>query len=317
MQYFCFPIISVNVLDLEDLDEPEFSPREAKNTSTPKPGSKKTLTSKQQPNSSSKINSAKNQGEKEKKIKDKKHPSVETEDNDNDLFAKMGLQTVEDLLIDNKIEFTDTDIGTDIEREDDDDEDYPYNNIRRTPSPLRSILSPSPKPEKTPRSGRTPRVRYSLDEVTEIRSRSPSPEVISTASPSKTASVIHTGDEYDDDFESVIKTDDPSETEESVISERLTTARKSFRRNWSSRSESEFNYSDDFMSATESRWASKRREYSLSQRSVDTADSEYSGVYSDTFSEMSESRTDNRRRSKGKRTRYDIQNTFASFRQLL
>lgn len=208
------------------------------------------------------------------------------------------------MLGDNKLDLTDTDIGTDIEREDyayEDDFDETRENNQRSPSPLRGILSPSPKPEKTPRSGRTPRVRYSLEEVTEVRSRSPSPELVSSAPVSRVASMVYS-EGFEEDSESVVQTEDPSETEGSVISERIGEISRNVsgsRRHFStsrSRSDSEY-YSDDFMSATESRWASKRKENALSSRSMESMDSEYS-MYSDTFSEFSESRSEIRSKAR-------------------
>ena len=252
------------MLDLDALEPVELSPPDHK------PASKSKEKTKSSKSKDFKKKESKSSGKSKTAANKQKSGSIESDN----VFAEMGLYTVDDLLG----RQSDSDhIGTDIE------EDVSFGD--RSPSPLRSILSPSPKLERTPRSSRT-RVHYSLDDLTDARS--PSPEIISTARLSKSASVVYTDDFHPDaSLRSDIHTGDVSEIDS--VSEHLGHSQSSHTRTRTNRrSESEY-YSDDFISATESRWSAKRREYALSHS--ESVDSEYS-VYSDTFSEMSESRTD-------------------------
>ena len=207
--------------------------------------------------------------EEKKQPSQKKKPSKKTEvkkskkKNDNDIFSAMGLQTIDDLGV--------TDSGDDVEikmaeseREYESDFDPVTYSEGRTPSPLRSILSPTPR--STPRSGRgRGRVHYSLEEVTEVRSRSPSPEVISTARGSIT-SIVYTEDFDDDDSASEIVTASRGSVDDSQTDTSYHHPRR--RRHYSNE------YSDDFTSASESRG----RHYSRSS----SVDSE-TGSYTESF----------------------------------
>ena len=206
---------------------------------------------------------SKSSSSKKKSKQLKKQAALKQEPSDEDFFANLGLQTVDDLLGGNVRSLDDgSEIASDIEEQDSRDD--------RSPSPLRSILSPSPKPDKTPRSSRS-RVHYSLEEITEVRSRSPSPEVIDTARQSS----------YADDFEQdsvrseSIRTEQPTSDVDS-ISERLLSGKASTRRRL---------YSDDFRSSTESKWSSTRRDL----RRSESIESNYSDTFSD---DVSDSRVD-------------------------
>ena len=165
-----------------------------------------------------------------------------------DLMADFGLQTVDDLLDRAKSVDDASEIATDIEDEDD-----------RSPSPLRSILAKSPQlVDKTPRSSRS-RVHYSLEEVTEVRSRSPSPQPISTARASKSEAY---SDDFDAESESI-------QTETALDSLPVRRRRRRL-------------YSDDFVSATESKWSSVRRDL----RRSESVESHVSDSYSE-FSDYS------------------------------
>ena len=102
----------------------------------------------------------KKKGKTANKAKDKKTKKKESKP---DLFSELGLYTVDD-LIGNESDVSDTEerMGTEpIET------DY-ENNTARSGPPLRSILSPSPRPPGTPKSSRS-RVRLSLGDLEEIR----------------------------------------------------------------------------------------------------------------------------------------------------
>ena len=103
-------------------------------------------------------------GEKKGKTTDKaKDKKTKKKESKPDLFSELGLYTVDDLL-GNESDVSDTkeQMGTEpIET------DY-ENNTARSGPPLRSILSPSPRPPGTPKSSRS-HVRLSLGDLEEIR----------------------------------------------------------------------------------------------------------------------------------------------------
>lgn len=200
---------------------------------------------------------------KEKKVKEadkgkaKKSSTQSKKAVEDDIFGSLGLHTVDELLLplgdlsDQEISEA-SEMGgvtSEIKTEADDyqyESDFdPASRSTRSPTPLRSILSPTPR--ATPRSARS-RVRYSLQEVTEIRSRSPSPEVISTARGSYShASIVYTED-FDDYSASEIATA-TVKTEYESDSDSSGGYRRS-QRSHRSRKDS-YDYSDDFTSATE------------------------------------------------------------------
>src|SRR6218665_578524 len=95
----------------------------------------------------------------------------------NDVLSQFGLQSVDDLLGVTKDDHDEPISEVLYEN----DFDFVPSTSRGgiSPMPLRSILSPTPR-SMTPRSSRS-RVRL-MDELTEIRSRSPSPETPKSAS---------------------------------------------------------------------------------------------------------------------------------------
>ena len=146
MSYF-----AVNVMGLEEL-EPALPLAESTtyvSTETPE----KVKKTKEKPREDKK-------GKTTGKTKDKKTKKKESKP---DLFTEMGLYTVDDLLgnesdvSDNEEEMGTEAIETDYE-----------NTTARSGPPLRSILSPSPRPPGTPKSSRS-RVRLSLGDLEEIQ----------------------------------------------------------------------------------------------------------------------------------------------------
>jgi len=130
---------------------------------------------------------------KQKTPKKAKNPN--SSDSDNDVFNVINLQTVDELLgaadelsaaSEIKTEGAMSEIRTEPYESDFELTSASY----KTAAPLKSILATPRSPKTTPRSARG-RVRYSLDDDVKIRSRSPSPEVISTAYGSEVSSVIH------------------------------------------------------------------------------------------------------------------------------
>ena len=104
---------------------------------------------------------------KKAKPKDKKTTKKESKP---DLFSEMGIFSVDDLLgnVDD-LKGNDSD-NSDIKEQigtEPTETDY-ENNTAKSAQPLRSILSPSPRPPGTPKSSRS-RVRLSLGDLEEIR----------------------------------------------------------------------------------------------------------------------------------------------------
>ena len=195
---------------------------------------------------------------KENKKRREKKPKLT-----DDLFSSLGLHTVDELLAGGDV--NDLEPVSEQYSEVHTEGDSEYEPTSRS-VPLRSILSPSPRPP-TPRSSRS-RVRLSLTDLREERSRSASPEAI-TSSRARTYS-----EDFDDEsiHSEVIRTDtirselmrtesihtiEGSDTED--YSERTLSpsprSSASFRRQ-----KSEDYYSDDFTSGTDT--LSPRRKWS-------------------------------------------------------
>lgn len=239
-------LFPVNVMDLDALEpaKPQSSPT-------------KPLTSHRQPEKSKPKPS-------ERKTKQEKAKPSESAAAD-EYFSNLGLQTVDDLLgrQDSEEDSAASEIMTaaqnsEIRTEPESEQyesDFEPNTARsvRSTTPLRSILSPSPRP--TPRLSRS-RVRLSLDNVEEVpyRSRSPSLEVISTARRSSSASIVYSDDFSETDIPtSMVKTEPVSE-EDYNSDYTITTSGRSSPERYTPpmRRRSEYSdYSDDFTSATE------------------------------------------------------------------
>ncbi len=227
-------LFAVNVMDLDDL-RLEASPQ-------PIPISHK----------SKKKQKKKGKKEKEKKEKKSKKKS-------NDFFSGLGLQSVDDLLGGSDVE-----VVSEVSEVLEEGRDFgvsisDIHNEDEIITPLRSILSPTPRSLATPRSARG-RVRLSLGDVTEIRSRSPSPDPISTAR----VDTVAYSEDFDDETEAVktvYSEDEDSTTEsvsertvtetESVLSSPSRSPRSPQPRGSRRRSSDYGGYSEDFTSTTE------------------------------------------------------------------
>ena len=113
----------------------------------------------------------------QKKWEDTKKTGEKKIEKTSSFFSSMGLRSLDELF-----SVEDDDKASDVSEVSStvqpSEPHHDFHAVSRSPSPLRSILSGSSRPV-TPKSSR---VRLSLnDEITEIRSRSPSPEVVSTA----------------------------------------------------------------------------------------------------------------------------------------
>ena len=199
----------------------------------------------------------KDQKENKKKQKDKKSHGSKAPAASNSFFSSFGLQSVDDLFggADEQLS-RGSDVSSEVV-----EEVYEH----RSPTPLRSILSPTPR-SYTPR-----RVRLSLSEVLEVRS--PSPEPVSTAR--AVTSRIYTEDFEVEEYYSESAASIGSETESVRTltgSGRSSPSRS--RRSSLSRQRSDDYYSDDFTETS----ATSRRGYAHSSSST-RSDS------SDTYSE--------------------------------
>ena len=209
-----------------------------------------------------------------RKDKDGKKTSEKEVKKTSSFFSSMGLHTVDELFGVDEDKVSDvSEVSSSVQPSEQPTYDYHAALASRSPSPLRSILSGSSRPI-TPKSSRS-HVRLSLnDEITEIRSRSPSPEAISTARPSHASTV------YTEDFESESVTEHASSytrsgaesensassytSSRSVSSHRSSCSSRSIRSTRSTRSSrskattarSDDGYSDDF--GTESSHRSER-----------------------------------------------------------
>lgn len=219
--------------------------------------------------------------QKEPKPSPQSVPQAEnTIDTDDGFFASLGLATVDDLL-GRKDEESDADVSeaiTDGPQTSEIRTDYEPHTARslRSTTPLRSILSPSPRP--TPRLSGS-RVRLSLDNVEEVpyRPQSISPEIISTARRSRSPSVVQT--ESETEIPETIDTEQSSEddyyTDHSITSGRSSPER-SLR--WAS------DYSEDFTGYSHSASRSIRR-YSRNL-STDTGTDHYSDDFASVTTEQ-------------------------------
>ena len=236
----CLICFVVNVYDLDELDVASLEP--APQPTKPPSGNKKGKGKKSSSGSSFKAKTS-----------------------SNDMFSSFGLQSVEDLMgptMEDEIsEAPEVSEVIRTEPEIESDIDPPS----RPTTPLRSILSPSPRP-LTPRSSRS-RVRLSLTDVREIRS--PSPEIIYTGR-TRTGSIAYSEDFEDDESIHTIHTQEESDSDR-TLSPR-----------YNRKNSYDDYYSDDFTSVASGSSSPRRRVISrLSSR-----DSTYS-TFSDTFSERS------------------------------
>lgn len=227
------------VLDLEPAGAPK-SPDKKKTTFKLKsPSSPKVKKKKASPRETKK------RGKEKKKKPEEASP----------FFSSMGLQSVDELFgVD-----ADTSEASEVPSEEPE---------MRSPTPLRSILSPTSR-SQTPR-----RVRLSLGEIHEIRSRSPSPEPISTGR--ALSSRIYT-EEFEDeehtDTAVSIHTSDSDDSIETITDTGRSSPSRS-RKSSLSRQRSIEDYSDDF---TETSAASRWRSHSSRSSSHDSA------TYSDDY----------------------------------
>ena len=215
---------------------------------------------------------AKKRNKYEKRSNNERKQKKETGKENAGYFASFGLHSVDELLgLDDEVSAV-SEVVSQVEQ-------VPSH---QSPTPLRSILSPTPR-SQTPR-----RVRLTLSDVHEVRSRSPSPEPISTAR-------AINSEIYTDDFTEIYTEGKRSQTPMSVHSsdseESIKTMTESdrssparFRRSSLSRQKSEDHYSDDF-TETHS-YSRRRRTYSGRSSSHDSA------PYSEDYTSYSETGTD-------------------------
>ena len=204
-------------------------------------------------------------------IKEKPKPKKkEKEKKVDDVFGSLGLMTVDDLL-GGAVSDDEESGASEVQTGGATSEIATIMDDSGRQTPLRSILS-SPQPNARRSSG--PRRRVSLKD--DVRSRSPSPEIISTARGSRTSI------DYDDEFEESIGTEQPStirtdHDDSGSEPDSYTYSRNRSRKHSYSRTRSEDYYSDDFTSGTETSRLARR--YSRSS-SV--------GSYSEDFTDYSE-----------------------------
>ncbi|ELU06445.1 hypothetical protein CAPTEDRAFT_215105 [Capitella teleta] len=194
------------------------------------------------------------------------HDADEVED---DFFNELNLATVDDLL-GRKMESDGDDLSEVLTagHHSSETRDHTARSVRST-TPLRSILSPSPRP--TPRLSGS-RVRLSLDNVEEVsyRPRSSSPEMISTARRSYSQENLSESDVAD-----TINTEESSE-DDYYSDYTITSGRSSPERQPSTKWKNESEYSEDFTNYSQGTSRSIRR-YS---RNLSTTDTDH---YSDDF----------------------------------
>ena len=136
------------------------------------------------------------QPSKQKITKKAKNQNSDTSDAEDDVFNMLNLQTVDDLLgaateLSIASEVKTEGATSQIQTEPYESDFEPLSTSGKVSTPLKSILATPRSPKTTPRSARG-RVRYLLDEEVKIRSRSPSPEVVSTTHGSEASSITHT-----------------------------------------------------------------------------------------------------------------------------
>ncbi len=205
----------------------------------------------------------------------------------NDFFSALGLQTLDDLEDPDElspIQSRRPSVPTIPEVEESD----PESMSPRSPTPLKSILA-TPRLSPTPRSSRG-RVRYNIQEIAEARSRSPSPEVISTAPVSKVTSAIYTEDFTEESAPpDVVYTARSATTidsdPESYSDDFTQSGRSSPDRSNLSRRRSGEVYSDDWTSATEhSRYGRSYRRSSSRESMVSSYTSDHSSYTTESLS---------------------------------
>lgn len=263
--------ISVNVRDIESLEDASKSLNDQKSS----------MSSEKKTTKTSKMTKGQEYDKKPQSHKTRKDAS-------DDILHQFGLQSIDDLqgIGKDNDEMEPLQISEILYESDFDV--APLSSRGISPMPLRSILSPTPR-SMTPRSSRS-RVRL-MDELTEIRSRSPTPETPESASPRRSYGVrtesVHT--DTDSEIERTIKTleessgkgNSSSDTEENSTIKTLSDASTAS--------------SFDRMSATRKSHRRIQRRPSTSSRRSSTASERY---YSDDFTKSSMATSDSQSTSR-------------------
>lgn len=208
-----------------------------------------------------------------------------------DVLSQFGLQSVDDLLGMTKDDYVEPLPISEVLYESDFDF-VPSTSRGISPMPLRSILSPTPR-SMTPRSSRS-RVRL-MDELTEIRSRSPSPETPKSASRASgvtRSETVRTVTDSESEVERTIRTIDESHTKGNTSDGSDTEETSTVKTLSDGDSVSSF----DRMSATRRSRRRIQRRSSYSRRSSTASERFYSDDFTNT-SPGSESQSTSRRSS--------------------